>query len=104
MVRFRDREERERYMDSLERQMEHQRQQIERTLDEIEDSSRRRTALEKLLSSLPSIPGRASVRDARERETAAEKPQRTEPRSGTGGPQEATEGRREPRWRRIFGG
>ena len=33
LVRFRDREERERYMDSLERQMEEQREQIQRTLE-----------------------------------------------------------------------
>ena len=61
-MRFRDREERERYMDSLERQMEHQREQIEHTLDEIE-GSRRRTALEKLRSSLPRFPRRTSVRN-----------------------------------------
>ena len=62
VVRFRDREERGRYMDSLERQMEHQREQIEHTLDEIEGSGRR-TALEKLRSSLPRFPRRPSVRD-----------------------------------------
>ncbi len=78
VVRFRDREERERYMDSLERQMEHQREQIERTLDEIEASGRR-TVLDKLRGSLPSsIPNflnRISVRDAKGgREAATERP------------------------------
>ena len=73
-MRFRNRGERERYLDSLERQMEHQREQIERTLDEIEGSSRRRTALEKLRNSLPSFPSRTSVRDAEgEREAATER-------------------------------
>ena len=82
VVRFRDREERERYMDSLERQMEHQREQIERTLDEIEGSSRRRTALEKVRSSLPSFSSRTSVRDAEgEREVATERPESETPRN-----------------------
>ena len=82
-MRFRNREERERYMDSLERQMEQQRQEIERTLDEIEGSSRRRTALEKLRSSLPSLPGRTSVRDVErgEREAAKERPDSEAPRN-----------------------
>ena len=73
VVRFRNREERERYMDNLERQMEHQREQIERTLDEIEPS-RRRTALEKFRNSLPSFPSRSSVWGAvRERQVATER-------------------------------
>ncbi len=80
MARFRDREEREQYMDSLERQMEHQREQIEHTLDEIEGSGRR-TALEKLRSSLPGFPGRASVRDAEKREEATERQDSEAPRS-----------------------
>ena len=62
MVRFRDRDERERYMDSLERQMERQREHIEHTLNEIEGSGRR-TALGKLWSSLPRFLRRTSVRD-----------------------------------------
>ena len=62
-MRFRDREERERYMDSLERQMEQKRQEIGRTLDEIQDSGRRR-ALRRLQSSLPSFLNRTSVQDA----------------------------------------
>ena len=97
-------------MDSLERQMEHQRQEIQRTLDQIGGSGRRRTALEKLRSSLPGIPGRSSVREVEERDRTAEKPERAEPRSGTPGPQEArerpfTEEEPEPRswWRRLFG-
>ncbi len=63
MVRFRNREERERYMDSLERQMEHQREEIGRTLDEIQGSGRQ-TALKRLRSSLPNVLNRTSVRDA----------------------------------------
>ena len=66
MARFRDREEREGYMDSLERQMEHEREQIQRTLDRTtEDSELRRKALEELLSALPSFPGRTPVRGLR---------------------------------------
>ncbi len=72
-MRFKNREERERYMDSLERQIEHQREQIQRTLDRMEGSSRRRVVLEKLWSSLPSLPGRTSVRDPGEREAATDK-------------------------------
>jgi hypothetical protein len=57
-------EEREQYMDSLERQMEEQREQIQRTLDRTtEDSDRRRKALEKLLSALPSFPSRTHRAD-----------------------------------------
>ena len=100
MARFRDSQDRERYMDSLERQMEHQRQEIQRTLDRIEGSGRRRTALEKLRSSLPTIPGRTSTRDAGELETTTEKPKRAEPQFDTGGSQEDVE---RPRWRRLFG-
>src|SRR5215208_2684057 len=67
--RVRNREERERYMDSLEWQMEDQREQIQHTLEQTtEDSDRRRKALERLRSSLPSFPGRTPVRDAAERE------------------------------------
>ncbi len=73
-MRFRNREERERYMDSLERQIEHQREQMQRTLDQMEDSARRRRALKsKLRSSLPGFPGRASVRDTEEREEVTER-------------------------------
>ena len=71
MVRFRNREERERYMDSLERQMEHQREEIGRTLDEIQCSGRQ-TALKRLRSSLPNVLNRTSVRDA---EGGARRPQ-----------------------------
>ena len=61
-------EEREQYMDSLEQQMEEQREQIQRTLERTtQDSDRRRKALEKLLSALPSFPGRTPVRGAAER-------------------------------------
>jgi len=84
-------------MDSLERQMEYQRQEMQSTLDQIEGSGRRRTALEKLRSSLPGITGR----DARERETATEMPESAETQSGTGGSQEGVE---RPCWRKVFDG
>ena len=80
VVRFRNRKERERYMDSLERQMEHQRQEIQRTLDEMEDSSRRWSTLEKLRSSLPSFPSRTSVRGAEGEREAATEQSDSEPR------------------------
>lgn len=66
---FHNREDRERYMDGLEWQMELQREQIDRTLEQTsEDSDRRRKALEKLRSSLTSFPGRTPVRGAAEGE------------------------------------
>ncbi len=75
-MRFKSREERERYMDNLERQIEHQREQMQRTLDQMEGSARRRRALKsKLRSSLPGFPGRAFVTDAEEREGATEQQQ-----------------------------
>ncbi len=79
MVRFRNREERERYMDSLERQIEHQREQMQRTLDQMEGSARRRRTLKaKLRSTLTRFPSRAPVRGAGEREEATEKQQDAE--------------------------
>ena len=73
-MRFNDRQERERYMDSLERQMEQKREEIGRTLGEIQGSGRR-TALNRLRSSLPSFLNRTSVREAEEeREAATERP------------------------------
>jgi hypothetical protein len=72
-LRFRDREERERYMDSLEQQMENQREQIERTLDRTEGSGWRRRTLERFRGSLPSFPGRTPVRDAEEPEAVTDK-------------------------------
>ncbi len=102
-MRFRNREERERYMDSLERQMEHQRQDIQRTLDQLEGSGRRRTALEKLRSSLPGIPGRSSpVREPSESPQTASAPvQREEPFTDEARPQEPSTQR--SWWQRIFG-
>ncbi len=70
---FRNREERERYMDSLEQQMEHQREQIERTLDQTKGSGRIRTVLETLRNTLPSFPRRASTRNGRERGVTTER-------------------------------
>jgi hypothetical protein len=78
---FRDREERERYMDSLERQMEHQREQIQRTLEQTKDSGRLRTTLEKLWGTLPRFPRRTSARNAEERGAATERPDSEAPRS-----------------------
>jgi hypothetical protein len=69
-LRFRNREERERYMDSLEHQMEHQREQIQRTLDQTKGSGRLRRALEKRWGTLPSFPRRTSARNAGEDGTA----------------------------------
>jgi hypothetical protein len=103
LSRFRNREERERYMDSLEWQMEHEREQIDRTLERTtEDSDRGRKALEKLRSALPSLPGRTPVRDAAERETPTE-PIRSDTPSGR---EKSRRKRSEPRswWRRMFGG
>jgi hypothetical protein len=103
LARFRDREERERYMDSLERQMEHEREQIQRTLDRTtEDSDRRRKALEKLRSALPSFPGRTPVRDAAEHETPTEPIRSETPSPLEESPRKSSEPR--SRWRRMFGG
>jgi hypothetical protein len=101
--RFRNREERERYMDSLEWQMEDQREQIDRTLEQTtQDSDRRRKALEKLRSSLPSFPSRILVRDAAEREAPTE-PIRSDIPSGR---EKSPRKPSEPRswWRRMFSG
>jgi hypothetical protein len=72
-----DRKEREEYMDDLERQMEAQREQIQRTLDRTEGSGRRGGALERLRHSLPRFPGRLRPRpqgDAREGHTVPREP------------------------------
>ncbi len=71
---FRNREERERYMDSLE-------QQMERTLDQTKGSGRLRTVLETLRDTLPSFPRRASTRHGRERGVATERLESEAPRS-----------------------
>jgi hypothetical protein len=103
LASFRDREEREQYMDSLERQMEHQREQIDRTLERTtEDSDRRRKALEKLRSSLPSFPGRTPVRGAAEREAPTEPIRSDTPSGREESPRKPSEPR--SRWRRMFGG
>ena len=96
-------EEREQYMDSLEQQVEEQREQIDRTLERTtQDSDRRRKALEKLRSSLPTFPSRILVRDAAERETPTE-PIRSETPSGR---EKSPRKPSEPRswWRRMLGG
>ena len=104
-----DRNEREEYMDDLERQMEDQREQIRRTLDRMEGSGRRRTALGRLRSNLPSFPGRIPARGTGE--DGQDGPRPREPRSNPHptaadeGPERATQ-RLEERswWRRMFGG
>jgi hypothetical protein len=98
-----EREEREQYMDSLERQMEEQREQIQHTLDRTtEGSGRRRKALEKLRSSLPNFPSRTSVRGAAERETLTETIGSETPSAR----EESLRKSSEPRswWRRMLGG
>ena len=103
MARLRNREERERYMDSLERQMEHEREQIQRTLDRTtEDSDRRRKALEKLRSALPSFPGRTPVRGVPEREEPIEPIGSETSSAGEESARKPSEPR--SRWRRMFGG
>jgi hypothetical protein len=90
-------------MDSLEWQMENQREQIQRTLDRTtQDSDRRRKALEKLRSSLARFPSHTPVRGATERETPTE-PIRSETPSVR---EESPRKPSEPRswWRRMFGG
>src|SRR5215217_1114155 len=86
LTRFRDREERER-------------EQIQRTLDRTtEDSDRRRKALEKLLSALPSFPGRNPVRGAAERKRLTEPIRSETPSALEESPREPSEPR--SRWRR----
>jgi hypothetical protein len=90
-------------MDSLEWQMENQREQIQRTLDQTtEDSGRIREALETLGSFLPSFPRRTPVRGAAERETFTE-PIRSDTPPGR---EKSSRKPFEPRswWRRMFGG
>jgi hypothetical protein len=103
LARLRNREERERYMDSLEWQMEEQREQIQRTLERTtEDSDRGRKALEELRSSLPSFPSRTPVRSAAEREKPKEPIRSDAPSAREKSPRKPSE----PRswWRRMLGG
>ena len=103
MARFDDCEERERYMDGLERQMEHQRQQMQHTLNQtMMSSNRRREALEKLWSYLPSLPGRTTVRSAAKREASTKTMQSETPSAHEEGSRESSEPG--SRWRRMFGG
>jgi hypothetical protein len=101
-MRFGDREERERYMDGLERQMEYRREEIQRTLDRTAEGTGRRWAgIEKLRSALPGFSGRNPARDAEERETS------TKPvRGGTSFTREESARKAsEPRpwWHRVIG-
>ena len=101
-MRFGDREERDRYMDNLEQQMEVQREQIQRTLDRTMEDSDQRTALEKLWDLLPSFPGRTPMQGG-ERETPTQPVQSETPSSR--GENESVRGPSEARfrWRRIVG-
>ena len=90
-------------MDSLDGQMEHQREQIQRTLEQTrEDSDRIRKALEKVGSFLPSFPSRTPVRGAAERETPTEPIGSDTPAGREKSPRKPPE----PRswWRRMLGG
>ena len=114
MARFDNREERERYMDGLERQMERRREEISRGLERtMDDPSGLRPALERLRKSIPGLPRRGSGRDAGGRETPAELVREQAPpplegprvagdRPGMGGSPGG--GERRPWWRRIRGG
>ena len=102
VARFGDRGERERYMDSLERQMEQQREQIQSTLDQAsEGSGRNWTVIEKLRSSLPGFPSRTPARTTGEREKSpqVQESQASPLRDWSGDGQ----GARRPRCGRIFG-
>jgi len=89
-------------MDSLERQMEHERDQIKRTLDRTtEDSDRRRKALEKLRRVLPSLPSRTPVRDVAEHETPTEPMGSETPSAREESPRKSSEP--QSWWRRMFG-
>ena len=103
MARFGDRGERERYMDSLERQMEQQREQIQSTLDQAsEGSGRKWMVIEKLRSSLPGFPSRTPTRTTEERE---ESPRVQESQASTLLRDWAgdVQGERRLWWRRILG-
>src|SRR5918997_5430749 len=100
-----DRKGREEYMDDLERQMEDQREQIQRTLDRTEGSGRRGGTLERLRGSLLRFPGRAPARgdpeERREKDPHSPDlpgPTRSTPTKHTGEHETATEG---PWWRRL---
>ena len=101
-----DRKEREEYMDSLERQMEDQREQIRRTLDRMGGSGRRGGALQRLRGFLPRFPGRTPAWDVGDpREDAPQSPESPGPAGST--PTEDTGVREtatgDPWWRRKFG-
>jgi hypothetical protein len=103
-----DRKEREEYMDDLERQMDDQREQIQRTLDRMEGSGRRGGALERLRGSLPRFPGRASARDAGETREMAPQSSDSPGPTHTRTPPRADEGLQSGSgerswWRRLFG-
>ena len=86
-------------------------QSLERRLDEEMDANREmRRIVAALTQRIPELP--APQEPPGDPESVVEEPERAEPRSGAGGPQEATERQfteveqEEPRswWRRVFGG
>lgn len=102
-----DREEREERMDDLEREMEHLRNQMQRTLSGAEGSGRR-TALDWLRGAIPGFAGRAAARDtggsSKDGSGSAEGLGPTPP-SAVPEAQEATERpeERQSWWRRMLG-
>jgi hypothetical protein len=97
-------------MDDLERQMEHLRKQMQRTLSGAEGSGRL-TALQRLRSAIPGFAGRTAARDTGESGKdgpgSAEGPDPTHcaPLEAGGSSQEATErSEQRSRLRRMFGG
>lgn len=95
-------------MDSLERQMEHLREEIQSTLDQTSKGSGRKwTVLEKLRRSLPGFPGRTPTRGPGGPEIASnlkESPQIQEDQASTLRDWSGdVQGARRPWWR-IFGG
>jgi hypothetical protein len=87
----------ERYVRSLEDQVEYLRSQLDH---EWAANRENRRIIAALTSRIPELPA-GTPPDERESPTAAtEGPERAEPRSGTPGPQEAAQ---RPWWRRVFG-
>jgi hypothetical protein len=97
------REEREEYMDALERQMADRREQMQLTLDRIEILGRQRKALKALRTFLPSFASRIPTEDTRELETATEMPMGPTPSEASEGPQEQAAEERPGFWSRLFG-
>jgi hypothetical protein len=117
-MRYEDRQDRERRVDALEREMEELRDQIQRTLDGMEGRGQRRKILGRVRSSLPNLPRRTPAQSTKTHEDTPETPKgrgstATPPDAGNG-PQGPTEHLSDTRevpgrgrsswWRRIIGG